>query len=337
MIDSLTMQVKLSYFGNKKLKNDIYTGNINLEKRLFDRGKFHYGFFFGKIDIYGIFFDSFHAYIFVNLHPSELLKRMPTEKDVITIEKNVINLATNELKVQANEIELLNLNRIDYNADFRVKNEEERKIIYELMKEASDRFNNVLKISTDTSIRYKSKKGYIEFIVYDKEHEVIEKNYFKGTEEEFIKKYKNVIRTEIRIKNRKLNYNKNTLHIDKILVNYLNKKMANYYFDNYVSKIFFKETFYRIDVAVAKIKSDKTLSVKMKEKLSSLLILINSLGFTKAKTKYSSKYSLVTFRDHIKRIRKLGINPLTFSSKFNIEQLKNFSLRKDYFENECIK
>lgn len=104
--------------------------------------------------------------------------------------------------------------------------------------------------------------------------------------------------------------------------------MAEYYFNTYAEKIWYSEDFYRIDIALKIINNAKNLSKNMKEKLCNLLKAIHFLGFSYSQKLYDKKYSRVTFREHIKRIRALGINPLTFKSTYSIEKIENFSLRK---------
>ena len=136
----------------------------------------------------------------------------------------------------------------------------------------------------------------------------------------------NVYRTELRLGSRRLYYNKkNLLHLDKTLDNYLNESVADKCFNRFVEPIFYTEPFYRIDFAVDTIKNNKSLKSKEKEKLCTLVKDINSKGFTNAKLTYC--YCDDTFEKHIKLLRSIGINPLTFDQNINITIMPNFTLK----------
>lgn len=69
----------------------------------------------------------------------------------------------------------------------------------------------------------------------------------------------------------------------------------------------------------------------MKEKLITLIKLINTEGYTGAKNIQVETFSLTTFNLHIKRIRELDINVITFDQvidgiKVDYEYIPNFSL-----------
>lgn len=79
----------------------------------------------------------------------------------------------------------------------------------------------------------------------------------------------------------------------------------------------------------------------MKEKLDSLIRVINLNGYTRAKEFRVDTFSLSTFNCHIRKIRELGINPVTFDNvlkgkKVPYETIPNFSLL-DNGEIEFIK
>lgn len=95
--------------------------------------------------------------------------------------------------------------------------------------------------------------------------------------------------------------------------------------------MFHTEPFYRLDYALLAIKSDRRLTEKEAEKLCKLVIDINKKGFTRAKLEYN--YCDDTFEKHIKLLRHIGINPLTFDEDIDIPFLLNFTTKevcKDY-------
>lgn len=180
--------------------------------------------------------------------------------------------------------------------------------------------------------------NYLEVTIYNKTKEIEERIATgKASKKELIK-YKNVLRIEIKVKNGKLNSNKSQDQLkgkknvrNKSLETYYNFKALDTYYSNTAKKIFGTEIYYRIDVAIKKINTSETLSTAMKEKLCTLIMLINSEGYTDAKQIWINTFSISTFNNHIKKIRSLGINEITFDEKINNEKIPyetipNFSL-----------
>lgn len=190
--------------------------------------------------------------------------------------------------------------------------------------------------------------NYLEVTIYHKTKEIEQKIAEGKADKKDLIRYKNVIRTEIKVKNGKLNSNKSQDLLNnkecvrtKDLKTYYNVKALNTYYSNNAKKIFGTEPFYRIDIAIKIINDNETLRTNMKEKLCSLIMLINSDGYTRAKQIWSNTFSSKTFGNHIKKIRELGINPVTFDDVINREKItyktiSNFSLL-DNAEMEFIK
>jgi len=245
------------------------------------------------------------------------------------------------------QIKIEKLNRIDFKNDFKYKNKQELKIIKYIIKTATDKISkNYKKQISEKDGFYKFKyssegSGYIEIVGYDKGKEM-KKQYKKNkatkkeNKEEIkkeIKKYKNTFRTEIRIKNGRLNYEKYKDGTSKDISNYYNVLVAKTYFDYYVTKILGKEKFYRIDKAIELIKQANELKNNMKEKLCNLIKDINENGYTKAKERYGEKRRK-TFTAHLKKLAQLGINALTYATyidgkKIEQESMENFGVMKD--------
>lgn len=193
--------------------------------------------------------------------------------------------------------------------------------------------------------------NYLEIIVYNKTKE-IENRIANGKagKNELIK-YKDVIRTEVKVKNGKLNSNKSQDQLNlktdirtKDLDKYYNYKATEEYYSKSVKKLFGTEPFYRLDIAIMKIENNRNIKSKMKEKLISLIKLINLEGYTAAKDIWVSTFSLSTFNLHIKRIRELGMNVVTFDNvidgiTIDYEYIPNFSLLENSktYTNQTIK
>ena len=237
--------------------------------------------------------------------------------------------------IDSESLELKNkLNRIDYKHDFECeyKSVVEHQAIMNILSKTRDSYNGVYKeeLKKGSGIKYKPQSSYTEIIIYDKEQERKDKLKKKKKTSHIeleLKEFKNVFRTELRLKSKRLYYNKkHTLKMDKTLDNYYNEEVADECFKRYVEPIFYEEPFYRIDYALIAIQTDRRLTEKEAEKLCKLVIDINKKGFTQAKTEYG--YCEDTFANHIKLLRDIGINPLTFDTNIDLAILHNFTTKE---------
>ena len=153
-------------------------------------------------------------------------------------------------------------------------------------------------------------------------------------------KYLHIIRTEVRIKNDKLNSNiYSKKYPDKDLKTYYNENVTEELYSDFVNNFFGENDFYRVDIAIKIIRKNSELSNSIKCKLCELIKLINKVGYTKGKKMWIKKYSKSTFRNHKILIESLSINLLTFdkkinSEKINLEKLDNFTLLKNSVSEE---
>lgn len=333
MVDTITVQFHFDYNINQVVQRKIRQNVILLKKKDYMNGKRVGGIYVGRCVPYSIYYNARNGYVFITISTMLLLGHEPTKKDTTTIEREVITFFEQTFDMSISCVDSFALNRIDYKVDYKGVKGIETKIFYDLRNIASNKLNNVVKSTRKTGINYCPKNGYIELISYDKEKELRDKMKKKQlneifAENESIENYIGVIRTEVRVKNRKLNYNKKSWGLVKELNSYLDDFMADYYFSNYAEKVWYAEPFYRIDIATRKIRNCKEIKPKMKEKLCALLLKIHKDGLTNAQDFYEKKHSKSTFNNYIERIRNLGINPLTFDSKYDIAKIENFSIRR---------
>lgn len=180
--------------------------------------------------------------------------------------------------------------------------------------------------------------NYLEICLYNKDKETENKIKKGKANKAEKKKYKNIFRTEVKIKNLKLNANKNSGKIlNKALETYYNDETTKYLYSNPIKKIFGENKFYRIDIALDIIERNEKMRKSTKNKLQELLKLINLCGFTSARKYWVEKYSEVTFRNHIKKIEALGINVLTFDKEIDgieikAEKMENFTNLKNSYK-----
>ena len=225
-------------------------------------------------------------------------------------------------------LDKIEIDRIEYKNDYRLTVDDEALAVIDIFRISSEKSKKLIKVeskySNRTNCSYESNNNdYVTITSYFKEYERKEKGYEEGT-----KIYQNILRTEVKVKNKHLNYQKK--YRPKTLRNYFTFEMAEKYFKEYVEPIYFKEKFYRLDVAILEIYKKDTLKDFEKDRLSAFLTRINETGITEVKNNYDEK----TFKDYTRKIRKLGINPLCFSSvidnkPISIEKMENFTL----FEN----
>lgn len=284
---------------------------------------------YGNYNLYYCHCKYKDDYILVQLQHSTISNLTPDEfyqNTLIFLESIGIGLDLLELENK--------LNRIDYKHDYECEYNPiaEKQAIMCICSIARMSFNGVYKesLKIGTGIKYKPKSSAIEVIVYDKYKEKQDK-YRHRTKSSHIEleilNYENVFRTELRLKNKRLNYNKkNTLHINKTLNNYYSENISDECFKRYVEPIFYTAAFYRIDYAILAIQSDRRLTEVEVEKLCNLVKEINNKGFTIAKIQY--KYSEDTFNKHIKLLRSIGINPLCFDENIEIPFLLNFTTKE---------
>ncbi len=180
--------------------------------------------------------------------------------------------------------------------------------------------------------------SYFEITIYDKQKETEQRVSEGKADKKELEKYRNTVRTEAKIKNGKLNSNKSydkkhkkeTIR-EKILETYYNNEAAEKYYSERAKKIYGSEKFYRIDVALKKIQDCENISKNVKDKLCALIKLVNKEGISNAKKIWVDTFSVNTFNNHVKLIRKLDINIITFDKKIdgievNYEYILNFSL-----------
>lgn len=174
--------------------------------------------------------------------------------------------------------------------------------------------------------------NYIEITLYNKTKEIEQKIANGEIAENLIKKFINIFRTELKVKNGKLNSNKQKqLFNNKSLGTYYNTETTTKLYNKTVQKIFGINDFYRIDIALEKIKNAMGIRDGTKRNLCRLIKLVNKRGYTIAKKIWTEKYCEATFRNQVKKIESLRINILTFDKKINgqivnVKKIKNFTL-----------
>ena len=267
------------------------------------------------------------------------------EVDKIIGESNVIEDDLNKFEDQFSEIvkEFFKMNfpiiiskyplfRIDYKYDIRFRNDQEINIFYEIISKAKDRCYNLNKIKIGNSnnhfLYYRPsgkqdkqgknhfKRGKMNLNCYPR--------YYKTHKEE--DRY--VVRLEVQVFSKKINSEYKENGVTKDLLNYWSRNSYNEYLKVY-EDVLYSQDYYRIDVALQKIKEVKGMRPSTKKRICRLLVLINEFGETMGRKRFSKEYSQSSFYRDMAKLKKLGINPITYGNmqgdKFqDIAVLKNF-------------
>lgn len=224
--------------------------------------------------------------------------------------KNKLNKLVEEV-TKKDDCSLL-LSRIDYCVDLKSDTDnQETKDILELLYKHSHNFK-YMKLKEDrdynTSFCLYSKKGSYNLVCYDR--------YAKYKDE----KVKGIFRIELQVKKYKIKreLKKEKEKVERTLDNYWNEcAMKKYYFD-FLRGFFYYGDYYRIDVAIEMIKNS-SYSINMQDKLIKFITKINENGITETKKDYSSE----TFRNYIKRLKNIGLNPITISINKDYTKMEN--------------
>lgn len=307
-----------------------------------------------------IYYDPRKRHFNIMVQHLSLLGKAEEEiiNDIRGIFQNYFGLSDEYLN---NLKKAVKLSRIDFKRDYRYKDEQHLSLIKFIVEIATDSIvrNNYQKLDEkdehpeiedfddiEYMKKYKSPSNKTaEFVIYDKQLEQ-ESKFRQGkiTQDE-LDYYERVLRFEVRIKNRKLNSSKKKDGISKNIDNYKDENVADELFSQYAELVFFKEPFYRLDVAkrIIRNKDLSEVSQYKKDTFRKLLNAINEKGFTRAKQEY--EYPSM-FNSHIAELRSLNINPLTFNETWtdkdgNIHKttyttIPNFIQKENCLEEEGI-
>lgn len=327
VVNNVHKKWKCQKLRKSKLKRLKFTG-IKLSRFYANYDKFYYRpySFSGHYGNYSLFYSHYKYrddYIYIHIQHEEIKGKTAEMmySNILTLLESIgIDLKTLQIDRK--------INRIDYKRDFECELNPavEKQAVLSIMSKLPTGVRGIKLDKYETAIKYKPKSSNgIEIIIYFK-GEQLKKNKKRGIES-LIEMFENVIRVEVRDKNKRLNYNQNnTFKMTKTIDNYYIENIADEHFKKYVEPILYTEPFYRLDYAQLAIKSDRRLKESEVDKLCRLVIDINKKGYTRAKAEYN--YCDDTFEKHIKLIRSIGINPFTFDENVDIAILHNFTTKE---------
>ena len=175
--------------------------------------------------------------------------------------------------------------------------------------------NNIDEIEDDESEEDEEDGGtYIEIAFYDKGEETkFRVSVGKATNGE-LKKYTNIFRSEVRVKNGRLNSNVfQNKNLSKDLSTYYNETATAELYHKYIKSILGENDFYRIDIAITVI-NNSSYTASKKAKLVQFISEINRDGYSLAEKKFLAKRSKATWYSYIHAVENLGLNIITFDA-----------------------
>lgn len=281
-----------------------------------------------------------------------------TDQDIII--RNIKEVMKEHFNITQDYIDKLDdyilLTRVDYKRDYRYHDLQEYSLIREIVDRVAtrsivrDNYKFDVKENTEDMymIAYKSSSNRtVEVVCYNKDKEQLNRYNNKKIDLSTYKSSTNLIRFEVRIKNLKLNSLKHRDGTTKEICNYKNKDTADELFSEYIEQIYFSEPFFRIDVALKKVKEIK-IRQDVKDNLCKVLLSINKIGYTATRRIYGKtkkedgKPNYSKFNRYINKLRELKINPLTFSKTWldgqqtTYEQIPNFTAVENCIQEEAM-
>ena len=312
------------------------------------------------------YFENWHS--LTVMIPHYKIQKLAAKVIVELVRETIMVL----FKITDDDMNSIYLNRIDIKCDYRYADEEEFKIIKNIIDKVTDNYycyqkeikqndekgylitfikNNDNKYKNSKGTIVESKKiiknklsneefteeddsgGYMQVTEYNKTLEIEQQIAEGKLPESYRDKYINVFRTEVRIKNKRLNYFKNTSGILKTLENYYDSETTSQLYEFPTKRIFGVNDFYRIDEAL-NIINGSSMRQTTKDKLCRLILLVNEKGCTIAKKEWNKMFSEKTYANHKKKIESLGLNIISYddvidNKAVSVETIKNFTLLKN--------
>lgn len=240
--------------------------------------------------------------MFVTVDFIKLLGRCDiVEQDYKEIEQKIGNF----LFYIFGENKELILIRLDYRLDFQT-NDKERELLLTLYGKALDKYRFKKKYNIYKSSIYFNSKS-MQIVIYDKE---IEK-FAKGKDKEEFEK--NILRFEVRLQNRHINYLKRTYGLEKVLQNYLTERFWEKYMVENLGCFLYFGNYYKIYMA-EKIINNSNIKDRDKHFIREFLVDVSIRGVTGAKNMINenqqNKYTKYTFNKAMKILVELNINPI---------------------------
>ena len=249
-----------------------------------------------------IILDPRTIYIQIYVDLIKLLNKATiTSDDSETIENMLNNTINSFYPDSPNAV----LKRIDIRFDV-ILPKKERVLYFDLLKKTSVSKGKLTKYNPEffsaNSLYYKAPTDTesVRINIYDKPAERRNKG------KEILESEKDVVRFEIQLLNRHLNYMKSRKHRAKKLSSYMSTKCRDEYINRYLIPILFKGKYRSLENAYKKI-DDSSLSEHFKDALVDLITQVSFEDIDSVKNTYSYN----TWKKYITLLDEMDINPIT--------------------------
>jgi hypothetical protein len=226
--------------------------------------------------------------------------------------------------------------RVDFACDIKTENVESYLLLFKKGDKAGASFNN----SYDSTGSYYKKSKSVGINFYDKRDQLVKKIEQGSTTvtDRDISDAENVLRLEVQCELSKINAIKNKYNLARRDVRYMlnatiAKEIILYYFDKAIGS----GDYYKAYHAYKDIMENNSLSKRSKDNcIDTVKLVAQARSVWKAREQYDAgitiknsqpplklKGSKAAFNEHLKIIRKIGVNPVTIPKEWKINYLPN--------------
>lgn len=259
--------------------------------------------------------------ISITLNPIKLLNRNKlevTELEQVEEVKKIFNEEVKKIHLELPRLDYWIVNRIDYAINIHTPYVEE----YIKLFQRGDKPRGMKELYCSKSKKRKQLDGSfylfndsISINFYDKKNERLKSNFNKDNAED-------LLRLEVQCKKTKTNSIKTKNGFDSShLSHYLSQEISNQQIEYYYKKTIGEGDYYKLSEAIKMVQESKYTS-STKNKLIEVLKHVNkSRSIWKARDE--SQNNINCFNRYLKKIRSLGINPVTIPNRWGIYKIEN--------------
>lgn len=269
--------------------------------------------------------DGRYKYNFMQMtiimNPVKLIRRNKLEvikMDLLEEVKKIFAEKVKKIHTSLPRLDYWTINRIDYAVNINTPYVEE----YIKLFQRGDKPRNFKELYCSKSKTRKQLDGSfylfndsVTINFYNKENERLSQNFNKDGA-------KDLLRLEIQCKKPKTNTLKAKNKFDsRHLEHYLSQEISYQQLEYYYNKTIGTGDYYKLSEAI-RIVQESNYTSKTKEKLTEVLRLINKHRSI-WRAREESQYNSSCFNRYLKKIRVLGVNPVTIPSRWGVNMLKN--------------
>lgn len=209
-----------------------------------------------------------------------------------------------QLKLFGHTIYKFTMVRLDYRIDIKLE-KQDREILLKMYRKSYQKYGRKKIEKKDTTIYFQSKS--ISLIMYDKPKERIDKGFEVQPYE------KDILRMEVSLKNKHLNYKKRKYHIPKELKVYFKSEFYKRYIKDNLNTFIHKGDHYKINQSEEVI-NNSDLKDKDKKFIREFLVDVSKSNLTfimeMKNEKGENKYTIYKRKKALKILEELNINPI---------------------------